>query len=189
MVPDLEDDLCTVVEWGKNWLESFNASKPKLLSTNRFSTHFLPSVLMNDSQLTESTQIRLLGLTFTNTFSWKHKLSQLQNLLQWRLDLYFGCGTFFHPKVYFISIRLPFDLVLSIAAIFGLEPLLYVYIFLTEISQKRILNLVGPDLCTNLQPFSHCRNMASLSLFYNSVEIVLMIWKNKHLHSRLSQGL
>ena len=32
--------------------------------------------------------------------------------------------------------------------------------------QKRILNLVGPDLCSNLQPLSHRRNVASLSLFY-----------------------
>ena len=43
----------------------------------------------------------------------------LKNLLPWRLDLYFGCGTLFRSKVCFISIRLPFDHVLNIAAIFG----------------------------------------------------------------------
>ena len=32
--------------------------------------------------------------------------------------------------------------------------------------QKRILNLVGPDVCSNLQSLCHRRNVASLSLFY-----------------------
>ena len=81
MAADLEDDLRTVVEWGKKWLVSFNASKAKLLSINRFRTPFLPSMLMNDSELTESTQIQLLGLTFTNNFSWILILNSLQNLL------------------------------------------------------------------------------------------------------------
>ena len=43
----------------------------KLLSINRFRTSFLPSVQLKASEFTESTQIRLLGLTFTNNFSWK----------------------------------------------------------------------------------------------------------------------
>ena len=34
------------------------------------------------------------------------------------------------------------------------------------ILQRRIVNIVGPDLCSNLQSLSHRRNVASLSLFY-----------------------
>ena len=32
--------------------------------------------------------------------------------------------------------------------------------------QRRIVNIVGPDLCSNLQSLSHRRDVASLSLFY-----------------------
>ncbi|XP_065645759.1 uncharacterized protein LOC136076213 [Hydra vulgaris] len=32
--------------------------------------------------------------------------------------------------------------------------------------QKRFVNIVRPALTANLQPLSHCRNVASLSLFY-----------------------
>ena len=59
MAADLEDDLRTVVEWGDKWLVTFNASKTKLLSINRFRAPFLPFVKMNGSELTESTQIKL----------------------------------------------------------------------------------------------------------------------------------
>ena len=33
---ELEDDFRTVVEWGQKWLVTFNASKTKLYSINRF---------------------------------------------------------------------------------------------------------------------------------------------------------
>ena len=32
--------------------------------------------------------------------------------------------------------------------------------------QKRICRIVGPSLAASLEPLAHCRNMASLSLFY-----------------------
>ena len=59
MAADLEDNLCSVLDGGKKWLMSFDASKTKLLSINCFRARFLPSMLMNDSELTESTEIRL----------------------------------------------------------------------------------------------------------------------------------
>ena len=32
--------------------------------------------------------------------------------------------------------------------------------------QKRICGIVGPSLATSIEPLAHCRNVASLSLFY-----------------------
>ena len=40
MAADLEDDLRTVFEWREKWSMSFNASKTKLLSINRFRKPF-----------------------------------------------------------------------------------------------------------------------------------------------------
>ena len=60
---------------------------------------------------------------------------------------------------------LPFVLVLSTALIFGLVLLLIVLGLLDQI-QRRITNIVGPDLFSNFQSLSHRCNVASLSLFY-----------------------
>ena len=66
----LEDDLRTVVEWGNDWLMTFNADKTKLLSINRYRQPFLPSIAMGGVDLPESDSIRLLGLTLSKDLSW-----------------------------------------------------------------------------------------------------------------------
>ena len=40
------------------------------------------------------------------------------------------------------------------------------YLDLLDKLQKRICSNVGPSLATSLEPLAHCRNVASLSLFY-----------------------
>ena len=49
---------------------SFNASKTKLLSINRFRDPFLPPVIINGVELPENSNFRLLGLPFSNDFTW-----------------------------------------------------------------------------------------------------------------------
>ncbi len=58
--------------------------------------------------------------------------------------------------------------------------------------QKRIVNIVGPALAANLQPLSHRRNVASLSLFYKyynghcSKELASLVPSTK-IHSRVTR--
>ena len=40
------------------------------------------------------------------------------------------------------------------------------YLDLLEKLQKRICRIVGPSLAASLEPLTHCRNVARLSLFY-----------------------
>ena len=40
------------------------------------------------------------------------------------------------------------------------------YLDLLDKLQKQICRIVGPSLATSLEPLAHCRNVASLSLFY-----------------------
>ena len=40
------------------------------------------------------------------------------------------------------------------------------YLELLDKLQKRICRTVGPSLAVSLEPLAHCRNVASLSLFY-----------------------
>ena len=44
----------------------------------------------------------------------------------------------------------------------------YYYLEFLEKLQKRICRTVGPSLATSLEPLTHHRNVASLSLFYRS---------------------
>ena len=77
MAAKLEVDVRTVVEWGDKWLVTFNASKTKLLSMNRFKNPFLPSIVMNGAELPENKHFRLLGLTFSNDFTWNNYIESI----------------------------------------------------------------------------------------------------------------
>ena len=98
MAADLEDDLCTVVEWGEKWLVSFNASKTTILSINRFRIPFLLFELMNDSELTESMKIRFLGLAFTNDFSWNPYIESIAKSIAMKVGSLFRVLFFLPPK-------------------------------------------------------------------------------------------
>ena len=67
----LELDLRSIEEWGDRWLITFNATKTKLLSFNRYIDPLLVPVEMNGIKLPEETSFRLLGLTFTRPMDWK----------------------------------------------------------------------------------------------------------------------
>ena len=159
MTADLEDDLRAVVKWGKRWLVSINASKTKLISLNLFGTPFLPSVLMNNSELTESMQFRLLGLTFTNIFSWNPYIESTAKFVSMKVGSLFGVRHFLPPEsilyIYKAAIRPCIEYCCHLWA--GASA---VCLYLLDRIQKRILNLVDPDLCSNLQPLSHRRNVA-----------------------------
>ena len=165
MTANLEDELRTVVEWGKKWLVLFNASKTKLLSISSFRTPFLPSVLMNDSELTESAQIRLLGLTFRNNVSWNPYIESIAKSAAMKVGSLFWVRHFLPPEsilyIYKATIRPCIEHCCHLWA--GVSA---VCLHLLDRIQKLILNLVGPDHCLNLQPLSNRRNVASLSLFY-----------------------
>ena len=165
MAAELEDDLRTVVEWGQKWLVTFNASKTKLLSINRFREPVLPSVLMNGSTLTESSHIRLLGLTLSQNFTWNSYIESIAKSAAMKVGSFFRVRHFLSPEsiiyIYKATIRPCLEYCCHLWAGASAHCL-----HLLDRIQKRLVNLVGPDLCTNLHPLSHRRNVASLSLFY-----------------------
>ena len=80
LAAELEEDLRTVTEWGKTWLVSFNASKTKLLSINRFKDPYLPSVLMDKVELSENSNFCLWASYFPRISHGKLILSRLPSL-------------------------------------------------------------------------------------------------------------
>ena len=69
LAANLEYDLRSVVEWGKEWLVTFNSCKTKLLSINHYRDPFLPPVSMDGCDLAENELFYLLGMTFSSNFS------------------------------------------------------------------------------------------------------------------------
>ena len=130
MAAELEVDLRTVVEWGDKWLVTFNSSKTKLLSINRFKPDPFISAFryhqMNGAELPENSHFRLLGLTFSNDFSWNNYIESIAKTAAMKLVLSIEHGTFCPQRVSYIFTRLPFVLVLNTAVIFGLVLLLIV---------------------------------------------------------------
>ena len=95
---ELEVDLCTVVEWGDKWLVSFNASKTKFLSMNRFKDPFLPSIVMNGAELPENKHFRLLGLTFSNDFTWNNYIESIDKSAAMKVGSLYRARNFLSPE-------------------------------------------------------------------------------------------
>ena len=165
MTAELEVDLRTVVEWGDKWLVTFNSSKTKLLSINRFKDPFLPSVMMNGAELPENSHFRLLGLTFSNDFSWNNYIESIAKSTAMKAGSLYRARNFLSPEsilyLYKATIRPCIKYCCHIWAGASADCL-----SLLDQIQRRITNIVGPDLSSNFQSLSHRRNVASLSLFY-----------------------
>ena len=165
MAAELEVDLRTVVEWVDKWLVTFNSSKTKLLSINRFKNPFLPSVMMNGAELPENSYFRLLGLTFSNDFSWNNYIESIAKSAAMKVGSLYRAQNFLSPEsilyLYKATIRPCIEYCCHIWAGDSADCL-----SLLDRIQRRITNIVGPDLSSKFQSLSHRRNVASLSLFY-----------------------
>ena len=99
MTADLEDYLWTVVEWEQKWLVTFNVSKTRLLSINRFREPVLPSVLINGSALSESSYIRLLGLTLSQNLTWNSYIESIAKSVALKVGSFFRVRHFLSPEI------------------------------------------------------------------------------------------
>ena len=165
MAADLECDLRTVTEWGDRWLVSFNASKTKLLSINKFRDPILPPIAMNGHEVPESSNVRLLGLSLTNNFSWNGYIESIAKLTAMKVGSLYRVRNFLSPAsilyIYKSTIRPCMEYCCHLWAGASAECL-----HLLDRIQNRIINIIGPELASDLQSLSHRRNVASLSLFY-----------------------
>ena len=73
----LELDLSSVIEWGSQWLVTFNSAKTKLVSINRYHNSVNIPISMADNVLAESSSFHLLGLTFSNDLTWSSYIKSI----------------------------------------------------------------------------------------------------------------
>ena len=161
----LESDLQDIVEWGKKWLVTFNAGKTKLLSVSKCHRATPFSIPMNGKDLPENNSFRLLGLTFSNSLTWNEYVEAIAKSAAQKVGSLYRACAYLTPEcilyLYKASIRPCMEYCCHLWA--GAPAHL---LNLLDRIQNRVCNMVGPQLSLKLQPLSHRRDVASLSLFY-----------------------
>ena len=155
----LELDLEGIVEWGERWLVTFNAGKTKLLSVSRCHKVPLLPIAMHGQDLSENDSFRLLGLTFSNTLTWNEYVEAIAKSAAQKVGSLYRARAYLTPEsilyLYKASIRPCMEYCCHLWA--GAPAHL---LNLLDKIQKRVSNMVGPQLSLKLQPLSHRRDVA-----------------------------
>ncbi|XP_065665700.1 uncharacterized protein LOC136087122 [Hydra vulgaris] len=120
---------------------------------------------MNSYVLDESSTLRLLGLTLTFDVSWKPYIKLIAKLASAKVaSLYCACHFLTPDSILYLYKSLIHHCMEYCCHIWGGSS--NNALSLLDKVQKRIVNIVGPALAANLQPLSHRRDVAFLTLFY-----------------------
>ena len=122
LASELEYDLWDTLDWGKKWLNDFNAGKILLVSFDRSNNNGLIDMKMAGSVLDKKSSFKMLGLTFFSKLDYVLTSSLLLKLSPRKLELYFVLWGFFLLRLLCISINLPYSHVRNIFVTSGLVP-------------------------------------------------------------------
>ena len=120
---------------------------------------------MDESLLEEKPSFKMMGLTFSSKLDWGHYIISIAKTASKKIRALIRSMKFYSPEVTMyiykstICSYMEYFCHVWVGAPSSYLELLYKL-------QKGIYRTVGPSLATSLEPFAHCRNVASLSLFY-----------------------
>ena len=119
---------------------------------NRFKDPFLPSIVMNGAELPENKHFRVLGLTFSNDLTWNNYIESIAKSAPMKIGSLYRARNFLSPEsilyLYKATIRPCLEYCCHIWSGASADCL-----SLLDRLQRRIVNIVGPDLCSNLQSY------------------------------------
>ena len=174
---ELESDLRDTVDWGRKWLVDFNAGKTQLVSFDRSKNTGAIDLKMDGFILEEKTSFKMLRLTFSSKLDWGSYIVSIAKTDSKKIGALILSMKFLSPEValylYKSTIRPCMEYCCHVWA--GAPSC---YLELLDKLQKRICRTVGPSLSACLEPLAHCRNVASLSLFYRYLVDVHLNWLN-----------
>ena len=165
MASELESELRDTVDWGRKWLVDFNAGKTQLVSFDQSKNTGAIDVKMDGSVLEEKTSFKMLGLTFSSKLDWSSYIVSIAKTASKKIGVLIHSVKFLSPKVALYLYKSAIRTCMEYCCHFwpGAPSC---YLELLDKLQKRICRTVGPSLAASLEPLAHCRNVASLSLFY-----------------------
>ena len=120
---------------------------------------------MDVSVLEEKTSFKMLGLTFSSKLEWESYIVSIAKTASNKIGALTCSMKFLSPEValYLYKSTIPPCMEYWCHVWAGTPSC---YLELLDKLQKRICRTVGPSLAASLEPLAHCRNVASLSLFY-----------------------
>ena len=76
---------------------NFNSKKTQLLTANNYCNMVNIPILMNGNPLTESSSLRLLGLSLTTDLSWKPYIQSIAKLASAKVASFYRACHFLYP--------------------------------------------------------------------------------------------
>ena len=139
--------------------------KTQLVSFDQSKNTGAIDVKMDGSVLEEKTSFKMLGSTFSSKLDWGSHIVSIAKTASKEIGAFIHSMKFVSPEValylYKSTIRPCMEYCCHVWA--GAPSC---YLELLDKLQKQICKAVGPSLAASLEPLVHCRNVASLSLFY-----------------------
>ena len=161
----LASDLTIISDWGKKNLVSFNASKTQFLHLS--TRHNLPNnypLFFDNTQLSPSSTLNILGLSLTQNLNWKLHISSLTKSASSRLGVLYRLRQFFSPaqllSIYRGLVRPRMEYASHVWGGSTHTALL------DRVEAKALRLISSPPHTDSLLPLKFRRNVASLSIFY-----------------------
>ena len=165
LASELESDLRDTVDWGRKWPVDFNAGKTQRVSFDQCNNTGAVDVKMDESVIEETLSFKMLGLTFSSKLDQGSYIISIANTASKKIRALIRSLKFLSPEValYLYKSRNR-PCTEYCCHIWAGAP--SCYLELLDKLQKPICRTFGPSLAVSLEPLAHCRNVASLSLFW-----------------------
>ena len=120
---------------------------------------------MDGSVLEEKSSVKMLGLTFSSTLDWSSYIISITKTASKKIGALIRSMKFLSPEVALYLNKSTIQPCIEYCChVWAGTP--SCYLELSDKLQKQICRTVGPSLAVSLESLAHCRNVASLSLFY-----------------------
>ena len=115
--------------------------------------------------LRKKSSFRMLGLTFSSKLDWGSYIVSIAKTASKKIGALIRSMKFLSPEVALYLHKSTIQPYMEYCChVWAGAP--SCYLELLDKLQKRICRTVGPSFAASLEPLTHCRNVASLSLFY-----------------------
>ena len=164
MSSTINSGLQSISECGTHNLVKFSTSKTQLLTISLSNTPSNFPIIFANSKIPPLNSINILGLQISSSLSWRDHIVQIAKSASKKLEVLFLCKQYFNSAQLF---KLYTDFICPCleycSHICGSSP----YTSLLDRVESKAIHLIGdPSLTLTLDPLSHRRKGASLSLFY-----------------------
>ena len=153
------------MDWGKKWLVDFNAGKTQLVSFDQSNNNGSIDVKMDGSVFEEKSSFKMLGLTFSSKMDSGSYIFSIAKTGSQKIGALIRSMKFLSPDVVLYLYKSTKRSCMKYCChVWDGAP--SCYLELLDKLQNRVNRAVGTSLAPSLELLAHCRNVASVSLFY-----------------------